>query len=225
MHPSLSQPNPLVLSGGATIKGPYSAFPGMQPSDMVKPQSGSHYQPMNGSQQLVYDNQMNQGPSMGSSQLMDSQLMQVRRPDNTQCILGAIHVSEFYLFPPGDDAPSWFSAALWLSSATSHPPAVHPAAAGAEPASWCPTQNAASWFPDCCHEWQQRGGSCCFHVAQPKTTVLRRSFSATCPLLFMGVDSASLSLFENQGSQMEMKSFQFSEKPSHSPGISGGSYR
>lgn len=32
---------------------------------------------MNGSQQLVYDSQMNQGPGMGSSQLMDSQLIQV----------------------------------------------------------------------------------------------------------------------------------------------------
>lgn len=79
MHPNLSQPNPLVLSGGAPIKGPYSAFPGMQPSDMVKPQSGSHYQPLNGSQQLVYDSQISQGPGMGSSQLMDSQLMQVSR--------------------------------------------------------------------------------------------------------------------------------------------------
>lgn len=77
MHPNLSQPNPMVLSGGAPLKGPYSAFPGMQPSDMVKPQSGSHYQPMNGSQQLVYDSQINQGPGMGSSQLMDSQLIQV----------------------------------------------------------------------------------------------------------------------------------------------------
>lgn len=77
MHPNLSQPSPMVLSGGAPLKGPYSAFPGMQPSDMVKPQSGSHYQPMNGSQQLVYDSQMNQGPGMGSSQLMDSQLIQV----------------------------------------------------------------------------------------------------------------------------------------------------
>lgn len=77
MHPNLSQPSPMVLSGGAPLKGPYSAFPGMQPSDMVKSQSGSHYQPMNGSQQLVYDSQMNQGPGMGSSQLMDSQLIQV----------------------------------------------------------------------------------------------------------------------------------------------------
>ncbi|MEQ2175208.1 hypothetical protein GOODEAATRI_015763, partial [Goodea atripinnis] len=77
MHPNLSQPNPMVLSGGTPLKGPYSAFPGMQPSDMVKPQSGSHYQTMNGNQQLVYDSQMNQGPGMGSSQLMDSQLIQV----------------------------------------------------------------------------------------------------------------------------------------------------
>uniref|UniRef100_A0A8P4PWH5 BAT2 N-terminal domain-containing protein n=1 Tax=Dicentrarchus labrax TaxID=13489 RepID=A0A8P4PWH5_DICLA len=80
MHPNLSQGSPMVLSGGAPLKGPYSAFPGMQPSDMVKQQSGSHYQPMNGSQQLVYDNQMNQGPGMGSSQLIDSQLIQVTMP-------------------------------------------------------------------------------------------------------------------------------------------------
>uniref|UniRef100_A0A673ZQQ4 Proline rich coiled-coil 2B n=1 Tax=Salmo trutta TaxID=8032 RepID=A0A673ZQQ4_SALTR len=80
MHPNLSQPSPMVLSGGGPLKGPYSAFPGMQPSDMVKPQSGSHYQPMNGSQAMVYDGQMNQGPGMGSSQLMDSQLIQVTMP-------------------------------------------------------------------------------------------------------------------------------------------------
>ncbi len=66
----------MVLSGGAPLKGPYSAFPGMQPSDMVKPQSGSHYQPMNGSQSLVYDGPMNQAAGMGTSQLMDSQLIQ-----------------------------------------------------------------------------------------------------------------------------------------------------
>uniref|UniRef100_A0A8C9RUG3 Proline rich coiled-coil 2B n=1 Tax=Scleropages formosus TaxID=113540 RepID=A0A8C9RUG3_SCLFO len=80
MHPNLSQPSPMVLSGGAPLKGPYSAFPGMQPSDMVKPQSGSHYQPMNGSQPLVYDGQMNQAPGMGTSQLLDSQLIQVTMP-------------------------------------------------------------------------------------------------------------------------------------------------
>ena len=31
--------------------------------------------------------------------------------------------------------------------------------------------------------------------------------------------------YNTQGSQMEMKGFQFSEKLSHSPGISGGPYR
>lgn len=100
MHPNLSQPNPMVLSGGAPIKGPYSPFPGMQPSDMVKTQSGSHYQPMNGSQQLVYDSQMNQGPGMGSSQLMDSQLIQVSRSDNSSryCIpLDACQISEGFI--------------------------------------------------------------------------------------------------------------------------------
>lgn len=76
MHPNLSQPSPMVLSGGASLKGPYSAFPGMQPSDMVKPQSGSHYQPMNGSQPMLYDGPMNQAAGMGTSQLMDSQLIQ-----------------------------------------------------------------------------------------------------------------------------------------------------
>ncbi|KAL4623339.1 protein PRRC2B-like isoform X7 [Arapaima gigas] len=80
MHPNLSQPSPMVLSGGAPLKGPYSAFPGMQHSEMVKSQSGSHYQPMSGSQPLVYDGQVNQTPGMGTSQLMDSQLIQVTMP-------------------------------------------------------------------------------------------------------------------------------------------------
>ncbi|XP_015222707.2 protein PRRC2B isoform X3 [Lepisosteus oculatus] len=76
MHPNLSQPNAMVLPGAAPMKGHYSPFPGMQPSEMVKPQSGSHYQPMSGSQALVYDGQMNQAAGMGTSQLMDSQLIQ-----------------------------------------------------------------------------------------------------------------------------------------------------
>lgn len=67
----------MVLSGAAPLKGPYSAFPGMQPSEMVKPQSGSHYQPINGSQALVYDNTMSQAAGLGTSQLIDSQLIQV----------------------------------------------------------------------------------------------------------------------------------------------------
>ncbi|KAI5615747.1 protein PRRC2B isoform X1, partial [Silurus asotus] len=78
MQPSLSHPSAMVLSGAAPLKGPYSAFPGMQPSDMVKPQSGSHFQTINGSQALVYDN--NQAVGMGTSQLMDSQLIQVTMP-------------------------------------------------------------------------------------------------------------------------------------------------
>ncbi|TSL28246.1 Protein PRRC2B [Bagarius yarrelli] len=62
------------------LKGPYSAFPGMQPSELVKPQSSSHFQPINGSQALVYDNAMNQAAGLGTSQLMDSQLIQVTMP-------------------------------------------------------------------------------------------------------------------------------------------------
>lgn len=78
MHPSLSQPNTVVLTGGTALKPPYSAFPGMQPLEMVKTQSGSPYQPVNGSQTLVYEGQINQAPGMGASQMMESQLTQVR---------------------------------------------------------------------------------------------------------------------------------------------------
>lgn len=169
MHPNLSQPNPMVLSGGAPIKG-YSAFPGMQPSDMVKPQSGSHYQPMNGSQQLVYDSQMNQGPGMGSSQLMDSQLIQVswsRSPLLCKFFRPRCHWILFH-FPnvilksavgSGDHALARLPAPLRLGSAAPHPPAVHPAAAGTEPFSWGPATNAPPRLPACCHERQPRGGT------------------------------------------------------------------
>uniref|UniRef100_A0A7N4P2L8 Proline rich coiled-coil 2B n=2 Tax=Metatheria TaxID=9263 RepID=A0A7N4P2L8_SARHA len=80
MHPSLSQPNTMVLTGGTALKPPYSAFPGMQPLEMVKTQSGSPYQPMNGSQALVYESQLNQAAGMGASQMMDSQLTQLTMP-------------------------------------------------------------------------------------------------------------------------------------------------
>ncbi|XP_032395776.1 protein PRRC2B isoform X1 [Etheostoma spectabile] len=157
MHPNLSQPNPMVLSGGAPLKGPYSAFPGMQPSDMVKTQSGSHYQPMNGSQQLVYDSQMNQGPGMGSSQLMDSQLIQVTMP------------------LPGS---------------------------------------------------QLRYGSAQQHLILPQSIQLQQgqNLSVGGPRRMLPPGSqASVMTGSREGSQMEMKGFQFSEK-NHSP-ISGGTYR
>ncbi|XP_028918877.1 protein PRRC2B isoform X6 [Ornithorhynchus anatinus] len=80
MHPSLSQPNTMVLAGGTALKPPYSAFPGMQPLEMVKTQSGSPYQPMNGSQALVYEGQIGQAAGMGASQMMDSQLTQLTMP-------------------------------------------------------------------------------------------------------------------------------------------------
>ncbi|XP_077162047.1 protein PRRC2B isoform X6 [Paroedura picta] len=80
MHPSLSQPSTMVLTGGTALKPPYSAFPGMQPLEMVKTQSGSPYQPVNGSQTLVYEGQINQAPGMGASQMMDSQLTQLTMP-------------------------------------------------------------------------------------------------------------------------------------------------
>ncbi|XP_056146590.1 protein PRRC2B isoform X2 [Lampris incognitus] len=159
MHPNLSQPSPMVLSGGAPLKGPYSAFPGMQPSDMVKPQSGSHYQPMNGSQPLVYDSQMNQGPGLGSSQLMDSQLIQVTMP------------------LPGS---------------------------------------------------QLRYGSAQQHLILPQSIQLQQgqNLSVGAPRRMLPPGSQPPVMTGNrEGSQMEMKGFQFSDKANHSSGISGGSYR
>ncbi|KAM9306687.1 protein PRRC2B isoform 2-T2 [Pholidichthys leucotaenia] len=159
MHPNLSQPSPMVLSGGAPLKGPYSPFPGMQPSDMVKQQSGSHYQSMNGSQQLVYDGQMNQGPGIGSSQLMDSQLIQVTMP------------------LPGS---------------------------------------------------QLRYGSAQQHLILPQSIQLQQgqNLSVGAPRRMLPPGSqAAVMTGSREGSQLEMKGFQFSEKPNHSPGISGGSYR
>ncbi|XP_077353055.1 protein PRRC2B isoform X2 [Festucalex cinctus] len=159
MHPNLSQPSPMVLSGGAPLKGPYSPFPGMQPSDIVKSSSGSHYQPMTGSQQLVYDSQLNQGPSMGSSQLMDSQLIQVAMP------------------LPGS---------------------------------------------------QVRYGSAQQHLILPQSIQLQQgqNLSVGGPRRMMPPGSqAPVMPGSREGSQMEMKGFQFSEKPNHSPGMPGGSYR
>ena len=79
MHPSLSPPSTMILSGGTALKAPYSAFPGMQPREMVKPQSGSPYQPMSGSQALVYEGPLSQAAGLGASQMLDSQLPQVRK--------------------------------------------------------------------------------------------------------------------------------------------------
>ncbi|XP_019937541.2 protein PRRC2B isoform X7 [Paralichthys olivaceus] len=159
MHHNLSQPSPMVLSGGAPLKGPYSAFPGMQPSDMVKSQSGSHYQPMNGSQQLVYDSQMNQGPGMGSSQLMDSQLIQVTMP------------------LPGS---------------------------------------------------QLRYGSAQQHLILPQSIQLQQgqnlSVGGPRRMLPPGSQPAVMT-GSREASQMEMKGFQFSDKPNHSQGMPAGSYR
>ncbi|XP_034350103.1 protein PRRC2B isoform X8 [Arvicanthis niloticus] len=80
MHPSLSPPSTMILSGGTALKPPYSAFPGMQPLEMVKPQSGSPYQPMSGNQALVYEGQLGQAAGLGTSQMLDSQLPQLTMP-------------------------------------------------------------------------------------------------------------------------------------------------
>ncbi|XP_069841878.1 protein PRRC2B isoform X2 [Dendropsophus ebraccatus] len=75
MHPSLSQPSAMVLTSGTGLKPQYSPFPGMQPLEMVKTQPASPYQPLSGSQQLVYESQLNQ-----ASQMMDSPLTQLTMP-------------------------------------------------------------------------------------------------------------------------------------------------
>uniref|UniRef100_A0A672S0M4 Proline rich coiled-coil 2B n=1 Tax=Sinocyclocheilus grahami TaxID=75366 RepID=A0A672S0M4_SINGR len=159
MHPNLSQPSPMVLSGGAPLKGPYSAFPGMQPSDMVKPQSGSHYQPMNGSQPLVYDGPMNQAAGMGTSQLIDSQLIQVTMP------------------MPGS---------------------------------------------------QLRYGSAQQHLILPQSIQLQQNqnLSVGAPRRMMPPGSQpAVRSGSREPSQMDLKGFQFSDKPNHSPGIPSGCYR
>lgn len=80
MHPSLSQPSAMVLTSGTGLKPQYSPFPGMQPLEMVKTQAASPYQPLSGSQQLVYESQLNQAAGMGASQMMDSPLTQLTMP-------------------------------------------------------------------------------------------------------------------------------------------------
>ncbi|XP_039620315.1 protein PRRC2B isoform X2 [Polypterus senegalus] len=150
-------PSPMVLPGTAPLKGHFSAFPGMQPSEMVKPQSGSHYQPMNGSQALVYDGQMNQAAGMGTSQLMDSQLIQVTMP------------------LPGS---------------------------------------------------QLRYGSAQQHLILPQSIQLQQgqNLPVGAPRRLIPPTSQTAVLPGNrETSQMDMKGFQFSDKQSHSPGISSGS--
>lgn len=55
MHPNLSPPSTMILSGGTALKAPTRRSLALQPLEMVKPQSGSPYQPMSGSQALVYE--------------------------------------------------------------------------------------------------------------------------------------------------------------------------
>ncbi|XP_029565192.1 protein PRRC2B isoform X2 [Salmo trutta] len=169
MHPNLSQPNPMVLSGGGPLKGPYSAFPGMQPSDMVKPQSGSHYQPMNGSQTMVYDGQMNQGPGMSSSQLMDSQLIQVTMPlPGSQLRYGS--AQQHLILPQSIQLQQGQNLSVGAARRMLPP--------GSQP---------------------------------PVMTGSRENFP---------MSTGPYTTYKT--SQMEMKGFQFSDKPNHSQGMPGG---
>ncbi|KAK7896566.1 hypothetical protein WMY93_021891 [Mugilogobius chulae] len=110
MHPNLSQPNPMVLSGGAPLKGPYSGFL------VTMPLPGSQLRYGSAQQHLILPQ---------SIQLQQGQNLSVGAPRR--------------MMPPGSQPP-----------------------------------------------------------------VMTGS---------------------REGSQMDMKNFQFSEKPSHSPGLSGGTYR
>lgn len=98
MHPSLSPPSTMILSGGTALKPPYSAFPGMQPLEMVKPQSGSPYQPMSGNQALVYEGQLGQAAGLGASQMLDSQLPQVRSWSPLPSSSGLLSVASLTLY-------------------------------------------------------------------------------------------------------------------------------
>ncbi|XP_072285318.1 protein PRRC2B-like [Pyxicephalus adspersus] len=80
MHPNLSQPSAMVVASGTGLKPQYSPFPGMQPLEMVKTQHVSPYQPMNGSQQMVYESQLNQAAGISASQMVDSPLTQLTMP-------------------------------------------------------------------------------------------------------------------------------------------------
>ena len=95
------------------MKAPYSAFPGMQPLEMVKPQSGSPYQPMSGSQALVYEGPLSQAAGLGASQMLDSQLPQVRNSvmPASRPQVSFLHDS-FPLYLPFD-AP-WLPCGSWL---------------------------------------------------------------------------------------------------------------
>lgn len=123
MHPSLSPPSTMILSGGTALKPPYSAFPGMQPLEMVKPQSGSPYQPMSGNQALVYEGQLSQAAGLGASQLLDSPLPQVRNPPNSRA-LGLSFLCDLVLTSPACRVHAGPPAAVPMHGPPPYPCAV-----------------------------------------------------------------------------------------------------
>lgn len=154
MHPSLSPPSTMILSGGTALKPPYSAFPGMQPLEMVKPQPGSPYQPLSGNQALVYESQLGQAAGLGASQMLDSPLPQVRSRRPLPQALG----------PAPSRPPSLLSASCRVCRATG--PWAARARAGAQPlpnspvASSSPRPSPARGAPSCghSHAHPQTGG-------------------------------------------------------------------
>ncbi|XP_065428478.1 protein PRRC2B isoform X9 [Chrysemys picta bellii] len=179
MHPSLSQPSTMVLTGGAALKPPYSAFPGMQPLEMVKTQSGSPYQPMSGSQTLVYEGQINQAASLGASQMMDSQLTQGLKPVMERKAEASVNLpdvpvpeitpAEEYsrfldvdieLKTKANNAYAWVPASsppVWFWPAATDFTTVHPASSGAESVCRSSPQDSSTWISAFCPHYQQGG--------------------------------------------------------------------
>ncbi|XP_064415977.1 protein PRRC2C isoform X4 [Latimeria chalumnae] len=75
MQNSLSQPSPMVLS--STLHN----FPGVQPPDLTKAQSGLAFQQTSNTQPIpiLYEPQLNQASGLGGSQLLDTHLLQARQ--------------------------------------------------------------------------------------------------------------------------------------------------
>lgn len=89
MQSSLSQPS-VVLSGTAIHN-----FPAVQHQELAKAQSGLAFQQTSNTQPIpiLYEHQLGQASGLGSSQLIDTHLLQVR----SACLL-MVSLMGFYLF-------------------------------------------------------------------------------------------------------------------------------
>lgn len=74
MQNSLSQPSPIMLSGTAL-----HSYPGVQPTELAKPQSSLAFQQTSNAQHIpiLFEPQLNQPSGIGGSQLIDTHILQV----------------------------------------------------------------------------------------------------------------------------------------------------